>query len=155
ADPDAAQAVGGGRQAPRQALPGVASVQRFEKTAGRAGVRVVVLPRTLPRGPEDCIDNLGVHRIERQIDGAGVLILVQNSLPGTPTIGRAKHAPLFVWTVWMTERCDKYTARVLGIDEDRSNLTCVLEPCVLPFVPSVDRLVDAIADREIGTLKPF
>ena len=42
----------------------LAAISRFEQPAGRPDVRVAVLPRSLPRGPQDRVNRLRVGRIE-------------------------------------------------------------------------------------------
>src|SRR5437588_13046127 len=63
ADADAAETLRHGRQTASERLPRVAAVDRLEQAARRAGVRVVVFPRRLPRRPERRIDDLRVRRI--------------------------------------------------------------------------------------------
>ena len=155
ADADAAQAVGGRRQAAGERLPRRAAVSGLEEAARRADVGVVVFPRALARGPEHGIHRLCVRRIEGEIDGPRVLVFVQHVVKRAPAVRRAEHAALVVRAVRMAERRDEQTIRVLRIDDDGTDLACLAQAEMLPARPGVGRLVDAVADREIRTLQPL
>ena len=60
----------------------------------------------------------------------------------------------------MAEGGDKNAVRILGIDQDRSNLLCVAQRAIpltqmLPGEARVVGLVDTVAYREIGTTQAF
>ena len=123
ADADAAETLRHGRQTASERLPRVAAVDRLEQAARRAGVRVVVFPRRLPRRPERRIDDLRVRRIEGDVDGAGVFVLVEHPLPRSSAIDRTEDAALAVGTVRMAERRDEHAIGIARIDDQRADLT--------------------------------
>ena len=155
ADPYPAQAVSRGRKALGQRLPRRPAVGGLEEAAGRAGVRVVVLPGRLSRRPQHRVHRLRVRRIEREVDRAGVLVLVEHLLERDAAVGGAEHAALLVRSVRMAERRDEQARRILRVDDDRADLARVPQAEVVPRPAGVARAIDPVADREIGALQPF
>jgi ABC-2 type transport system ATP-binding protein len=80
-------------------------------TAGQA-------PCGAPRLPQGRIKDVGVMGIEGDVDSAGVLVLVQDFLPGLATIERAENAAFLVGTKGVAERGDKHPFCIPGIDDD-------------------------------------
>src|SRR5262249_11435381 len=107
ADSDAAEALLGSGKPLGERLPCGPSVRRVEEAAARSRVRVAVFPGSLPRRPEDRIDVLRVSGIEREVDGARVLVLVENLLPALAAVGRAEDAALRVRTGGVPEHGDE------------------------------------------------
>ena len=59
--------------------------------------------RAPPRGPRKrCQDS----RIEENVRGAGVLVFIENFLPGLSAVGGAEDAALRVWSVGMADNGD-------------------------------------------------
>ena len=69
--------------------------------------------------PERSKDDVGIVRIENDIDAAGVFVFVENFLEGLSAVGRAKDAALFVRTVRVPSDSDSQSLRALldRIDE--------------------------------------
>src|SRR4029079_3436094 len=135
-------------------MPRVTAVSCLVETAARTLPRAV-LPRSLSRRPKICVDDFRIAWIESERDGSGVLVLIKNLLPRFATIGRTKHAALFVGAVRMTERSDVNEIRIARIDEDRADLLGVAQAEMLPRLATVSRFVHAVAGGEIRTLKSF
>ncbi len=73
------------RQAIEHLRPGGAAVGGAINSAARsAAVKAPALALPLIQGSEN---HLGIARIHGQIDGAGVLVLIENSLPGGAAVG--------------------------------------------------------------------
>src|SRR5581483_10134333 len=64
------------REAVGELAPRRAAVGRFEQTIALA-VEVSVLPRSLARFPQDGVDRLRIGGVDRDVEGADVLILVK------------------------------------------------------------------------------
>ena len=144
------------RQPARERLPGVAAVGRLEEAARRAYVRVVVFPRPLPRGPQRGVDRPRVRRIERDVDSARVLVLVEDALHRASAVGGAVDAALRVRAVGMPERRDEDAVRIVWIDDEGGDLPRVAQAVeVLPGAARVVRSEEAFADGEIRPLQPF
>ncbi len=67
------------RQTGAKSLPRGARVGRFEQAAAGSGEHAV-LPRPLARLPQHSVNDVRVHRIEHDVDRAGVLVLVEDFL---------------------------------------------------------------------------
>src|SRR3954469_2731962 len=73
----------------RQRLPLLSAIGRFEQAAACSREHTV-LPRTLPRLPQDGVDVIRVGGIEREIDTPGVRILIKDLLEGAAAVGRSE-----------------------------------------------------------------
>ena len=142
------------RQSSRERLPRRATIYRLEHAAVGAGPHRV-LPRALTFLPHRGVHGLGVRRIDVDVVAASVLILREHLFEGLAAIGRAINAALVVGTVGMAERGHEEPVGVLRIDNDGGNLLRVAQSEVRPCPAGVGRLVDAVARREIRTVKAF
>ena len=89
-------------------------------------------------------------RVERDVYAAGILVLVQDSLPSLTAIGRAEDAPFGIRTVGMTKCSHQNNVCILGIDNDSADSAAVVKPDVLPGLAAIDGLVNSIAMRNIA-----
>ena len=112
-----------------------------------------VLPRPLPLLPQRRVDDVRVRRIDVDVVAAGVLVLVQDLLERLAAVGRAEDAALLVRAVRMAEHRDEQPVRIARIDGDLRDLLRVAQAEVRPRLAGVGGLVDAVADREVGTLR--
>src|SRR5262249_4964301 len=64
-------------QAAHDRLPGAPAIRRLEAPAAWPVERAVP-PGRLARLPQDGVDRVGIRRIEREIGGAGVCVLIQD-----------------------------------------------------------------------------
>jgi hypothetical protein len=130
------------------------SVER-KSPAAWSVVTVLVLPRALPRSPEDGVDGLRVRRIEREVDRPGVLVAVEDLLERLPAVDRAEDAALRVGAVRMAENRDEEAIGILRIHEDRADLPAVGEPEMRPGLSAVGRFVDPVTHGEVRPLEAF
>src|SRR5476649_295491 len=133
-------------------LPGHAAVGRLEQAAPGTG-EVAVLPRPLPRLPQDGVDGLRIRRVEGHVDRTGILIAIEHFLKRHTAVGGAKDAALLVRSVRMSEHCDEEAIGIGRIDLDHRNLLTVAQPEVLPALSAVRRFVNAVTGREIGAME--
>src|SRR6202040_3129581 len=96
----------------------------FENAAAAADERFTAanLPRRNARGPQHRINRLRIRRIEGEVGGAGVLILVENFLEGLAAVGRTKHAALRVRAVRMSFGGDENAVGAFRVVEDWGDL---------------------------------
>ena len=142
-------------EAAGELAPVVAAVGRLEDAAVAAAIVVVVLPRPLAALPEGRVDDLRVGRIDVDVVGAGVLVEEEHLLPALAAVGRAEDAALGIGAVGVSEHRGEDAVGVARVDGERRDLLPLLEAEVLPGLAAVGRLVDAVADREIGALQPL
>ena len=81
-------------------------------------------------------------------------------MPGLAAIERAENAALGIRTIRMPEGGDENAVRILGIDEDRSNLLRVAQSAItlsqmLPSAARVGRFVDTVAYGKIRPAQAF
>src|SRR4029077_3171030 len=124
-DADAADPVG--RQAAGERLPGRPIVGRLVEAAARTVRRRVDAPWRTTRVPERGVNGLGGRRIEGDVDGADVVALEENLLPGRAAVARAVDAAIGVRAIDVAERRHEHDVGVLRIDEDAADLPRVVE----------------------------
>ena len=89
------------RQTFGERMPGFAAVGGFEEAAGVAFERAAGGPGRAARRPHVCVESLRIFGIEGEVGGAGVLIFVENFLPGFAAVGGTEDAALGVGAVRM------------------------------------------------------
>src|SRR5262249_27345633 len=123
-DADAATDAGG-KSGAGEARPGVAAVGGFvETTAAPAALEA---PRRPPGLPETREQDSRVHRIHREVHGAGAVVHEQDVLPGRAAVTRAKHSTIMGRREGVAERGDIDEVRVLRMDANLSDLARLLE----------------------------
>src|SRR5262249_8453212 len=104
-------------------------------------VELITLP--FPGGDEE---RLRVRRADRDVDDAGLVVEPgQDALPGLAAVLGLEQPAIAAGAVEPSERADVDDVRVLGVDDDRTDLVRRLEPHVLPGLAAVRALVDAVA----------
>ena len=136
-----------------QPLPGCAAIGRAVEPA--PGSAAGETPRRAPRLPQRRKQNVRIPRIERNVDGARVLILIKHFIPGLAAIQRAENSALRVRTKRMPERRHKDNFRVARIHNHLPDRARILQPDVLPGLPCIHRLPHAIAVRNISANAGF
>ena len=125
-----------------QFRPGVAPVQGAVEPAPRSA------PVEAPPGAPPLVhpreDGVGVARVHRHVDGAGVLIDIEDPLPALAPVLRPEDPALLVGPPQIADRRDVHDIRIARMDEDAPDVLAPLEPHVPPGLPAVDRLVDAV-----------
>jgi hypothetical protein len=150
-DPDPAEALREGGQAGLDRPPAVSAVRRLVEPAALAG-EDPVLPRSLPRLPEDGIHRVRVAGAEGHVGRADVLVDVEELLERLAAVCRAVDPPLLVRTVRVAEDRHEEPLLVLRVHDDLRDLLAVAEAEVGPGPPAVPRAVDPVAGREVGPL---
>src|SRR5262249_44202474 len=138
-----------GRQAVAgELLPGRAAVARHEQAAaGSAALAAPGVDLQLPHAGEE---NPRIARIHRQLGAAGVLVDEQRALPRRAAVGGAEDAALGLRPIGVAQRAREHHLRVRRIDDDATDAPGLVEPHVLPRLPGLGRLVDAVADRDVA-----
>src|SRR5579864_3760590 len=95
-------------------------------------------PGCAPRFPQSRKNNIGIMRIERHINSAGILILVEHSLPALAAIGRAVNSALAVWPERMSQSGHKNNVRIPGIYNHSANGSTVTQSNVLPGLSPIE-----------------
>src|SRR4029077_13962288 len=93
---------------------------------------------------------MGVAGIERDVNPAGVLVLVNNLLPVLAAVGRAEDATLGVRPKRMTQGSDKDDIGILGVNDPLADGSGIGQTCVLPGLAAIRRLVNAVAMRNVS-----
>src|SRR5580698_6295087 len=88
-------------------MPGIAAIGGFEEAAVVAFERAARGPGRAARGPHVRIERLRIFRIESEVGGACVVILVENFLPAIAAIGGTEDAAFGVGAVRMAEDGDE------------------------------------------------
>ncbi len=89
-------------------------------------------------------------RIESYVDASGVLVFVENFLPGLAAVGGAENAALGVRSIGMAESSHENDIWIIGIDDDFADGAAVVQADVLPGLARVERLVDSIALGDVA-----
>src|SRR3954447_4905974 len=89
-------------------------------------------------------------RIEREIDSSGVIIAIQNLLPGLSAVTRTENTALFVRAVRMPKRNHVNDIGVLWIDADSGNCLRILEPQLMPGLTCISGLVHTVALHDVA-----
>ncbi len=119
----------------------------FERAAGGPG--------RAARGPHVRVERLRIFRIEGEVDGACVVILVENFLPAIAAIGGTEDAAFGVGAVGMAEDGDEDAIGILRVDDDIGDLLAVAQTEMFPGVASVGGFVNSVARGKVGTAQAF
>ena len=132
----------------RDLSPVIARVGGFEEAATRSAAG------QSPGGAIDVPDggekDVGVVRVQDQIDGARMVVAVEDFLPGGATVFGAEHAALGIAPVGMAQGGDIDDIGVGGMNADARNGLRVGEAGVFPGAAGVGGLVDAIALHDVA-----
>src|SRR5262245_5874503 len=108
-----------------------------------AGPAAGEFPRSPPRLPHPGEDNARVVRVEAHVGGAGVLVEVQDILPGFATVPRAEDAAVLARAKRIAKRRSEGRVRITRMNDDRPDLADAL-PDVLPTPSCIDGAVNTI-----------
>ncbi len=136
-----------------QRLPRRPAVGRFEDAAARHLERGADFPRRLPRRPQRRIDRRRIVRIDCNRKAADVVVLEEHPLERRAAIERAIDAAFGVRSVRVAQHGNEKSLRIIRIDGHPGDLLPVAQTEMRPRLPAVDRLIDAVADGEIGALQ--
>ena len=138
---------------PGQVRPRHAAVLGAVQAAAWPAAREI--PRLAAHFPQRSIDGGRVGRIERHIDRAGVVVLVEDLLPRFSAIAGAKDPALAVGTEGVADGCDKDDVGILRIDDQRANLPRVGQANVRPVLAAIDRFIDAVPVSDVAAQSSF
>ena len=94
-------------------------------------------------------------RVEDQIDCAGVVVTVEDFLPGGAAVLGAEHAAFGIAPVGMAEGGDVDEIGIGGADADARNGLRLGEADILPGAAGVGGLVDAVALHDVAAKLGF
>ncbi len=126
-------------------LPGGAAVVAGEEAGARpAGPEG---PRPAPELPHAGEELLRVRGVDRQVAGAGLLVDVEDLLPGLPAVRGLEDAALRVLPPLAPQGGDPGDVGIGRMEDDAGDVLGAVEPHVGPGLAGVERAVDAVADR--------
>src|SRR6185369_5138797 len=128
--------------------PRRAAVRALEETAARSSAREGV--RRPEHLPERGIDDIGVLRIQRQIDRAGLLVAEEHLVPGLAAVAGPEHAAVRVRAVGITKGGHEGDVRVGGMDANAGDRLRAVEADARPGLAGVDRPVDAVTLNDVA-----
>src|SRR6185437_3600927 len=109
---DASEALRACRKSARQLMPRGSPVGGFEQAATVAIVGIADSPWWAPRCPQAGVDDLRIDWIEREVDTAGVFILVENLGPVLAAVSGAEDSAFGVGSVRVTEHCREHAVGI-------------------------------------------
>src|SRR5437588_12277367 len=92
-----------------------------------------------------------MSRADCQIGGTDFRSLIEDSAPMRPAVNGFVDATLLARTVYMSQYRDVDYGRILGINDDAADVTCVLQAHVVPGSTGIGRLVDSVSEGQGGT----
>src|SRR5579871_5680467 len=90
---------------------------------------------------------LRIGRMHGEIDDAGLIINVEDLLPGRAAVGRLEEPALLIGSIEPAKGPDVNDVGIFGMDLDAARLEGLLEPHVLPGLAPIGRFVHAVAIR--------
>ena len=156
-DADAADVIIGCRKSFGERMPSISAIGGFEEAAAGSdkGFAAANFPWRHTRSPQRGVNCLRICRIEGEIGGTGVFVLIKNFLKSLAAVGGAEDAALGVWTIRMAFGGDENAVGIFRIDENRGDLLRVAETEMRPGFSRVGGFVNAIAGGKIGALQTF
>ena len=128
--------------------PGGAAVLGAIKAAARtAAGEGPGLAAHLPQGR---IDDFRVGGVVGDVNGAGVLVLVEHLGPTLSAIRRAEHAALRIGAKGVTDGGDHDDVGIGWINNYRADLAAILQADMGPGLAPVSGLVDAVAKGDVA-----
>ncbi len=127
---------------PRRATVGGA-INSAARSAAHHRIRCAI------RLPQRSVQNARIRRIEDHIDRAGLVIFVENFLPGLAAICRAKHSPLGVRSICVPQRRDENNVGILRMDGESSDMARVFQADKVPCFSRIGTLVHAVALQDV------
>src|SRR5262249_6575967 len=137
-----------GRETVCERRPVRAAVGGLEEAAAGTVRRRVDEPRRTADGPERRVHRLRIRRIERQIDRADAVALVEHLLPRRAAVLRSIHAAIGMRTVDVAERRDEHDVRIPRVHDYAADLPRRLEADVLPGPARVGGSIYAVAELD-------
>ena len=128
-----------------QPLPAVAPVHAAMECA--AGAAAVEAPWTPPALVGCRVDDARVARVQCDVHDAGVLVHLQDGLPGGAAVRAAVETAFLVRAPEVAHRGDVDEIGVFGVQRDAADVAAVAQPHVRPALAAVRAPVDAVPPR--------
>ncbi len=100
--------------------------------------------------PQRRIHDVRIGRVDADIVAARVLVLVEHFLERAATVGRSKDPTLRIRPVRVSECSHEYPVWIVRVDVDHRDHLRVAQAEMRPRPAGVGRLVDAVADGQVG-----
>src|SRR5580765_7850645 len=100
-------------------LPSCPAIRGAVQPASRAAA--IHAPGSAPSLPERCEQNIGVARIESDVNRAGLGILVQDFLPSLAAVASAKDSALFIVGEGMSQSRNEGNVRILRVHDQAAD----------------------------------
>ena len=147
-DANAADHAGGHAGIARDVGPCLATVGGLiEPAAGTAARHLVLDAIRLPQGG---IQDIGIVRVNHDVDGAGLGVLEQRAPPGLAAVAALEYATFLTGAVVKAETGDVDDLGVGRMDADFGKGVRVPEADIGPLLSAVCRFVDAVAGHDIA-----
>jgi hypothetical protein len=105
----------------------------------------------VPAGlPERDVDDVGVRRVELEVDRAGGVVHEQDLVPRLPAVRGLEESTVATRDVCRAERGDVDDVGAAGVDVDRPDLLRLLEPHVAPRLAGILRHPHTVAVRHVA-----
>jgi hypothetical protein len=130
------------REAPPALAAVVGDVEPGARAAGPEG------PGPAPVVPHRGEELVRITRVDQQVGPAGPRIDVQRLAPGLPPVHRLEDPALGVLAPVLSQGRDPGHVRIGRVEHDFVDVLRLLEPQVGPGLASVERAVEAVADRD-------
>src|ERR1035438_5371699 len=118
-------------------MPGASAVGRLEQSAAGSVDFVAVLPRAFAHFPHRSVNYVGIRGIDLYIGGAGVLVFVEDFLPGLAAIESLEKAALFIGAVGMAEHGGEDSIGIARVDGERRDLQAVAQAEMTPGLAGI------------------
>src|SRR6185437_5428044 len=125
-----------------------AAVGALVKTAARTAV--LELPGRAVCLPHGGVEDLGVARIHDEVDGAGLVVDVEDLAPRLATVRRLEHAALGIGLEDVAHRCGIHHVGIVGIDDEGADGVGIGQACRMPVVAGVFGAENAITGDDIA-----
>src|SRR5215469_231192 len=129
--------------------PGVSAIRRAIQAAAWASA--FHRPRLAHRLPHSGKQNVRIREIELNIDAAGLVVYVKNSLPCLAAVARTENAARGIRPEWVSQCGDVDDIRILRVNDHPSDRVSIAKSRVFPGLAGVDGFVHAIAHHDVST----
>src|SRR5262249_25967144 len=134
-------------------FPRCSTIGAAIETASRAAA--VHAPGRAPRLPQRGKNHVRIIGIEREINAAGVFVLVENFAPGLTAVSGAEDAAFGVGAIGVAESRDVGDVWIFGMYGNAANGTRIAEANRGPGLASVDGFVNAVAVDDVAANAGF
>src|SRR5581483_8141692 len=134
-------------------FPGCAAVRGLIERASRTAA--VEPPGCAHRLPHGGVENVRVGGIERDIDGAGLVVHIDDLLPGLAAVGGAEEAAFGVRAPGVAEGRDEDDVGIARVHDDAGDVARVVEADVRPGLTGVHGFIHPVAEGDVAANAGF